>query len=429
MLRRAALAALIGLAAVAFAACGGADAPAGPRTIRVPADEPTIQQGVDAARPGDIVLVAPGVYAEGVHVDVAGITVRGEDRNRVILDGGDRIQNGFWVTADRVAIENLTVRRFASNGILFTRLGQDVLEQVESEDGGDTATRDAVDPSKDLLDGYRASYVTAYDNGLYGLYAFASANGVFEHAYASGHPDSGFYVGQCRPCNAVLRDVTAERNAIGYEGTNASGGVFVIESLFTRNRLGITPNSQDAELLAPQAETVVAGNRVIDNADPATPEIDSGYFGGGILIGGGERNLVLRNLVTGNPDTGIGVYTLGRYQPSGNRIEGNVATGNGVDLVFAPVGTADAAANCFVGNTFGTSLPRRIERVLPCGRPSALARFPAPPRTPVPPGVDYTSIPAPPPQPQMPASAMAARGGAGAVPPRIDVAAIAVPTP
>ena len=245
------IALLVLVGAFALAACGGGTpAPSGPQTIRVPADHATIQKAVDAAHPGDIVLVAPGEYHESVHIKTEGITLRGENRNTVILDGGDRLQNGFWVTADDVAIENLTVRRFTNNGVLFTRAGQDLVQQVETADGGDNATRDTVDPSTDLLSGYRASYVTAYDNGIYGLYAFASTNGVFEHTYVSGHPDSGYYVGQCKPCNAVLRDVTAERNAIGYEGTNASGGVYIVESLFTHNRLGITPNSQDAERLA-----------------------------------------------------------------------------------------------------------------------------------------------------------------------------------
>ncbi len=49
------------------------DAHGAERTLHVPADHPTIQAAVDAASPGDLILVEPGVYEEAV--DVA-------DRNR-----------------------------------------------------------------------------------------------------------------------------------------------------------------------------------------------------------------------------------------------------------------------------------------------------------------------------------------------------------
>jgi plastocyanin len=107
-------------------------------TRRVPEDHDTIQAAVDAARPGDLVLVGPGTYREEVKVTVPSLVIRGRDRNRVVVDGEFRRPNGISVTADGVAVENLTVRNALINGLFWTGVR-----------------------------GYRASYVTAYNNKDY----------------------------------------------------------------------------------------------------------------------------------------------------------------------------------------------------------------------------------------------------------------------
>ena len=58
-------------------------------TIHEPADFPTIQAAVNAATAGDLVLIAKGVYHEAVDVKTPGITIRGEYRMGVELDGRD----------------------------------------------------------------------------------------------------------------------------------------------------------------------------------------------------------------------------------------------------------------------------------------------------------------------------------------------------
>jgi hypothetical protein len=69
-------------------------------TRRVPEDHDTIQAAVDAAGPGDLVLVGPGTYREEVKVAVPSVTIRGRDRDRVVVDGEFRRPNGVSVTAD-----------------------------------------------------------------------------------------------------------------------------------------------------------------------------------------------------------------------------------------------------------------------------------------------------------------------------------------
>ncbi len=396
---------------------GGGNAPvpaftASGRTIRVPADARTIQQAVDRTRPGDLVLVAPGVYRESVTVATDGIVLRGVDRNRTILDGEFTRKNGVKVVgADGVAVENLTARNFTENGFFWTG----VL-------------------------GYRGSYLTAYRNGDYGMYAFDSQWGQLDHSYASGSPDAGFYIGQCDPCHTLITDVVAEHNQLGYSGTNSSGDLFIVRSSWSNNRAGIVPNSLDGELLPPQGDAVIAGNSVTDNgsADAATgTEGFDVLYGVGIAIIGAEGDVVTQNRVERNAVIGIGIAPTpgiggSFYVSSGNQVRDNTVSGSGLaDLGIIP-GDADDQ-NCFAGNTFTTSAPSDIERLKPCvgvgsGDPAAgavdLSRFLDTSKNPK--GLGYRKTPVPPKQPNS-ANARSARAVPAGAPVMPDLASIVLP--
>lgn len=390
------------------------------RTLQVPSQYSTIQEAVNAARPGDMVLIAPGTYNEQVEITTDRIVLRGQDRNSVVLDGQHQLDNGVTVASNGVAVENFTVTAYRQNGVLFS--GAYAAEERAQAPG----YGEAYGTDNYVVDGYRASYITAYNNGTYGLYAFAARNGIFEHSYASGHPDSGFYVGQCKPCNAVLRNLVAEKNAIGYYGTNASGDVWVVESIFRNNRLGMTPNSQDAEKLAPQEDTWVVGNLVMNNDDPATPEIPEGFFGGGIAVGGGTKNNVLKNRVEGHDGAGILVIPLNTYAPENNVIRDNVVSNNRFDLVVRLLTNAPGS-NCFSGNSFSISDPVNIETVLPCGS-TAQQWTPGPYSALIaPPGVNYRDVQRPGAQISMPNALTAPIRPAVGVPTFPNVATISVP--
>jgi plastocyanin len=376
--------------------------------IRVPLDAPTIQAAVDAAEPGGIIVISPGVYEEAVVVTTPFLTIRGLDRNGVILEGGFTLDNGIAVIeADGVTIENLTARHYLVNGFLWSSVF-----------------------------GYRGSYLTAFNDGDYGLFAYDSRYGQFDHSYASGHPDSGFYIGQCFPCHAVITDVLAENNALGYSGTNAGGHLFVVNSEWRDNLAGIVPNTLDSEQLAPQHDALIAGNWVHDNNNASAPSFDLEYpsLGIGIIVNGGRDNLVTQNLVEGQEAFGIALLPSPDedvWLTQGNEVRDNLIRNSGrADLALgAPSGGGD----CFSGNDFSTSLPPAIEWRAGCGSPLAripggsvgavvgpLERFLEAALGDIDVG-DWRSQPPPPDQDQMP--------GAESAPPDPAIAQTAVPEP
>jgi parallel beta-helix repeat protein len=427
-------------------------APATPGVINVPADHPTIQAAVDAAEPGDLILIAAGTYHEAVNVVTDDLTLRGLDRAGVVLDGQFNLDNGVRVLgAKGVTVENMTAKNYTANGFFWT---------------GAT--------------GYRGAYLTAFRNGDYGIYAFDSVGGELTDSYASGSPDAGVYIGQCYPCDAVIKNLTSEHNGLGYSGTNSGGNLLIVSSTFRYNRAGIVPNSGSYELCYPERETTIVGNSVYSNNQPDTPAIDVALLaqGNGILSAGGRNNVIERNLVYDHNRTGIGLVPFLEEDPNDdqpadseltrpcsetkadpapdpasvpatvlwdshdNQVTGNVTSDNREgDLVVASAGTdLSTLGNCFSGNTFTTTAPTDLEALAPCGSAGSGGDWSAgaldvaswiAEQASLPPSVDYQTAPTPEPPadlPNMPDAATAPAAPASATPPAIDLASIPVPT-
>lgn len=341
----------------------------------VPAEYPTIQAAVDAAADGDLVLIAPGTYNEAVDVETDNLTIRGLERDGVVLDGAFELDNGIRVLgASGVAIENLTATNYTNNGLFW----------VSST-------------------GYRASYITTYRTGDYGIYAFDSVKGQIEHAHTVGSRDAGVYIGQCYPCDAVVTDVVSSHNGLGYSGTNSGGNLLIVDSVWHNNRVGIVPNSGSYELCYPERETTIVGNLVYDNNQADTPAIDVALLaqGNGILVAGGVRNVISRNRVDNHFRTGIGLVPYLEETPNDdqptedewtmpceeqkqleivipdggllwdsyqNRVTDNIVTNSGeADLTIASAGgDISTFGNCWSGNEFTLSAPLDLETLAPC---------------------------------------------------------------
>ncbi len=309
--------------------------------LQVPGQFSTIQAAVNAAKPYDLIVIAPGVYHEAVTVKTPHLTLRGEDRNGVILDGDFKRVDGLEALANDVVVENMTARHFVGNGFFWTGVS-----------------------------GYRGSYLTAYANGDYGIYVYDSVNGQFDHDLAAGQPDSGFYIGYCHPCNAIISNVISEDNALGYSGTNAGGNLIIEHSIWRDNMSGIAPNTLDSEPNPPEYDTTIVNNLVENNNNFDAPAFPLEYptIGNGIVIGGGNDNHILNNRINGHIYYGILIVPnidKNFWEPSGNVVENNVITNSGVaDLALSAL---SAGNNCFSNNTVGRTSPPFLQFTHACG--------------------------------------------------------------
>jgi hypothetical protein len=390
---------LAGLALATSLVTGPASPAAARSDIRVPEDAPTLQLAIARAQPGDTIVLAPGTYPGGSVVPPAkhDITIRGADRNGVVLDGANQRKHGILVHADGISILNLSVHDFLLNGLYW--------------EGADR---------------YRASYVTVWNVGGYGIYAEDGEQGVIDHMYVSGAADAAYYVGECKPCRATISHVVGALSAVGYSGTNSSG-VVIRDSLWDRNGVGLLPNTYENEALSPQSRTTILGNTVTNSGRARVPIRTplAGFIGIGIAIAGGNANTLTRNRVSRSERYGIAIFPTARFvvfdpgapepgppwRPRANRVSRNVVTASGrADLALA---RGSGKGNCFSHNLVARALPRGLQTPT-CTGVSAVGdaavdadltravrvmwqetvRRRNPP--------DYTSMPTPPPQPTMP---------------------------
>jgi hypothetical protein len=307
----------------------------------------TIQAAVDAAQPGDTILIAPGDYKErndyahpnaepaGVLVTTPDLTIRGMDRNGVVIDGtkpgspecssaasdqdfgpDNHGRNGLVVLkADGVTVENLTACNFLGEGNEIWW------------NGGDGSGRVGM---RSYTGKYLSATTTYYDpskpTASYGIFASnARGPGLWDHTYASNMDDSDYYVGACPNCNMTITDAHAQNSALGYSGTNSGGHLVIENSEWDHNQSGIVTNSQNNDdAPSPQdgscpgkRETgptgthscwIIRNNNIHDNNNPNVPQAGSaaaGPTGTGVVIAGGRHDIVSHNRIAHNGAWGV----------------------------------------------------------------------------------------------------------------------------
>jgi hypothetical protein len=345
---------------VALAALGSAAA-AGARVLLVGTYKgirgqyESIQAAVDAARPGDWVLVGPGDYKTissrapagrsdtpaGVLISTPRVYLRGMNRKTVIVDGtksgpacsraksdqnfgphgkgGARGLNGVmvWKAAD-VWVQNLTACNFLSG----------------KGDAGNEIWWNGGDGSGKIGGhGYYGSYLSTtstfyepnHTAAQYGIFSVNWTGGTWSRTYASNFSDAGYYIGACRQrCDQTITRAHGEFNAVGYSGTNSGGRIVIKNSEFNDNQDGFDTDSENGDAPSPQNGAcphnatspiththscwVLMNNYIHDNNNRSVPEVGqagSTPIGVGLSLSGARNDTVMHNRIVRNNAWGV----------------------------------------------------------------------------------------------------------------------------
>jgi hypothetical protein len=173
--------------------------------------------------------------------------------------------------------------------------------------------------------GFHFNKIVAGHAREYDFLTFTSDNGLYENLEAYGGGDSGIYPGSgpegnCQRYGIEIRNVDSHHNNIGWSGT-AGNGVYTHDSKFHDNAAGITTDSFAADHPGmPQDCSKWENNEVYSNnldlysaerdaycQQPAAqrdPRVTCPTFqvpvGTGMLIAGGNRNIVRNNHIFDN---------------------------------------------------------------------------------------------------------------------------------
>ncbi|MFC4327455.1 nitrous oxide reductase family maturation protein NosD [Streptomyces andamanensis] len=320
-----------------------------PTTHLVHAGE-SIQKAVDAAQPGDTVLVLPGTYRQSVKITTPGLTLRGSGPATVLTpaakatdDCGKR-GNGICVAGTKTKrLMGVTVSHLALTG--YSRAG---MVSVGA-------------------DGLTVRHVLSDKNGVWGFAEERSEHSTYEHDAARDNGDAGIF---------LANTITAE------QGAADSKESLVAHNLLSGNRIGVTVRRLRNLTVAANEVTgncagvfvvgdenkpkagalTVRDNRVVQN-NKYCAKTDRLPFlqGSGIVLTGAEKTDVTGNTVTGNSGTsplsgGIVLFkSFVGATSDDNRVHGNTLRSN------APADLVDQESaqrgNTFQDNSCAASRP------------------------------------------------------------------------
>ena len=319
-----------------------------------------IQEAVNAAENGTRILVLPGVYREQPSAEAPDDPQECKDDKEESANGQEQVpsykyhyecpnaQNLIAITGDDPDDEDRECDEKCDIQIEGTGRRKDVLIQgnqtklnvirADRADGiylrnftielSDFNNIYALETNGFTFDGIESRYSREY-----GFLSFASDNGLYTNLEAFGSGDSGIYPGSgpeghCDRYGIEIRNSESHHNNLGYSGT-AGNGVWAHDNKFHHNGTGIVTDSFAAGHPGmPQDCAKWEDNQIYSNNlelfsderdeyckqdyEDRDPKIVCPTFqnpvGTGVLIAGGNSNIVRNNFIWDNWRQGIALF-------------------------------------------------------------------------------------------------------------------------
>jgi parallel beta-helix repeat protein len=284
-----------------------------------------LQTALIEAQPGDTVHIAAGRYAlaDGLSLDVDGVTVKGDGPDKTILDfTAQKVAGeGLLITSDNVVVRDLGIENAAGNGVKSKGSDGIALVNLRVEwTGGPKST-----------------------NGAYGLYPVSSKNVLIDRSLVKGASDAGIYVGQSQ--NIIVRNSRAEMNVAGIEiensydadvvgntATNNAGGILVFDLPDLPQQGGRNVKLVNNQVIANNHVNFAAPGNIVAGVPSGT----------GIMVMANENVMVEKNHVMGNNGSAVMIvaytqaFTDKAYNPlpRGVSVYGNHFMENGKAPAF-----------------------------------------------------------------------------------------------
>jgi parallel beta-helix repeat protein len=286
--------------------------------LTVPDPYPTIQDAVDAAEPGFIIEVSPGVYPESVIVGQS-LTIVGLDKSTTIVDGSIG-SYAFWLDTDGITIRGFTMRYCYNYGVIASYSGGHTIEDNIFLNNGYGVYLTNSPSVNNITDN------TFSNNNLAGICAGFSNDNLISNNYIS----DGVY-------GIKFNEECQYNNIINNVITGTSHGIY---AKFSPN------NIIDQNNITSIMTGIASVNS--DNVDIRNNTVSEAAYG--IEIYSSMYNTVFGNTAAQN---GEGVYLV---NANDNTIDSNLASNNGWGIYLYNSDNNMILQNTFSFNAYGIDL-------------------------------------------------------------------------